>query len=96
MSAESLTSIFSTPPPPPPSLLGEFPWRAQHGDTATVGNDYIAPPCMLSSEQTGQEIVWSLGEYWTGERIWKAFNLPGGRLPPWASTRISHRRTGSA
>jgi uncharacterized protein DUF4178 len=57
-------------------VLGEFPWRAQVGDSAEVG-DFISPPYMLSSESTGAEITWSLGEYWTGDQIWKTFNLPG-------------------
>lgn len=63
----SATTIF---------VLGEFPWRAQQGDTATV-DDFVAPPHVLSSERMDGEIVWSLGEYWTGEQIWKAFQLPG-------------------
>ena len=57
-------------------VLGEFPWRAQQGETATV-DDFIAPPRLLSAERMDGEIVWSLGEYWTGEQIWKAFALPG-------------------
>jgi hypothetical protein len=57
-------------------VLGEFPWRAQKGDTATV-DDYVAPPHLLSSELMDGEVVWSLGEYWTGAQIWKAFTLPG-------------------
>ncbi len=57
-------------------VLGEFPWRAQHGDTATV-DDFIAPPKLLSGERMEGEMVWSLGEYCTGEQIWKAFALPG-------------------
>jgi len=57
-------------------VLGEFPWRAQVGDSAEVA-DFISPPNMLSSEGTGSEITWSLGEYWTGDQIWKTFNLPG-------------------
>jgi len=57
-------------------VLGEFPWRAQVGDSAAV-EDFISPPYMLSSEATAGEVTWSLGEYWTGDQIWKAFNLPG-------------------
>ena len=57
-------------------VLGEFPWRAQKGDTAAV-DDFIAPPRVLSAERTDGEVVWSLGEYWTGAQIWKAFALPG-------------------
>ena len=61
-------------------VLGEFPWRAHRGETAVV-DDFIAPPRMLSSERTDGEVVWSLGEYWTGEQIWKAFQLPGRPRP---------------
>jgi hypothetical protein len=57
-------------------VLGEFPWRARQGDTATV-DDFIAPPRLLSAERMDGEVVWSLGEYWTSEQIWKAFALPG-------------------
>ena len=61
-------------------VLGEFPWRAQHGDTANV-DDFVAPPRLLSSERMDGEVVWSLGEYWTGQQIWKAFALPGRPAP---------------
>jgi hypothetical protein len=61
-------------------VLGEFPWRAHRGETAIV-DDYIAPPLMLSAETTDGEVVWSLGEYWTGDQIWKAFQLPGRPNP---------------
>ncbi len=57
-------------------VLGEFPWRAQQGDSANV-DDYIAPPRILSAERMEGEVVWSLGEYCTGSQIWKAFELPG-------------------
>jgi hypothetical protein len=57
-------------------VLGEFPWRVHVGEAAEV-NDYISPPLMLSSEKTAGEVTWSLGEYWTGDKIWQAFNLQG-------------------
>jgi len=57
-------------------VLGEFPWRAHKGETATV-DDFIAPPRMISGERMDGEVVWSLGEYWTGDQIWKAFQLQG-------------------
>lgn len=61
-------------------VLGEFPWEVRVGDQVTVA-DYVAPPRMLSSETTGDEKTWSLGEYVTGTRIWEAFKLPG-KPPP--------------
>ena len=61
-------------------VLGEFPWRAHRGETAAV-DDFIAPPRMISGERTDGEVVWSLGEYWTGAQIWKAFQLPGRPNP---------------
>jgi Domain of unknown function (DUF4178) len=63
-------------------VLGEFPWRVQVGDTV-VGDDFISPPYMLSSEKTEGEVTWSRGEYTTGQQVWSAFQLPG--KPPSAS-----------
>ncbi len=63
--------------------LGEFPWMVVVGDTVTV-RDYIAPPFMLSAEETEDEVTWSLGEYTAGERLLSAFKVeqplpaPGG------------------
>lgn len=58
------------------SVLGEFPWQVRVGESAEV-TDYVSPPRVISSEQTGNEITWSMGEYISGKDIWKAFNLPG-------------------
>jgi len=55
-------------------VLGEFPWQVRVGDPVTV-RDYVRPPVMISSEQTGSEITWSLGEYVSGAAVWQAFNL---------------------
>jgi hypothetical protein len=60
-------------------VLGEFPWQVRVGESAVV-TDYVAPPRVLSSEQTGKEINWSMGEYMSGNDLWKAFRLPG--VPP--------------
>lgn len=61
-------------------VLGEFPWQVRVGDSVTV-DDYVSPPRMLSSEATGGEVTWSLGEYYTGAQIWQAFQLPGQPAP---------------
>jgi hypothetical protein len=57
-------------------VLGEFPWQVRVGESAVV-TDYVSPPRVLSSEQSGQEITWSLGEYMSGKDLWKAFRLKG-------------------
>jgi hypothetical protein len=63
-------------------VMGEFPWRAQVRDVVFV-HDFIRPPQMLSSEVVENEVTWSMGEYMTGEEVWKAFSLPGS--PPAAT-----------
>ena len=55
-------------------VLGEFPWQLRVGDPVTV-RDYIRPPVMISSEQTGGEITWSLSEYVSGAAVWQSFQL---------------------
>jgi hypothetical protein len=60
-------------------VLGEFPWQVRVGESVEV-SDYISPPRVLSSEQSGNEVTWSMGEYMLGKDVWKAFRLPGS--PP--------------
>src|SRR5580698_4916472 len=60
-------------------VLGEFPWQVRVGESSTV-SDYVSPPRMISSERSGKEITWSMGEYVSGADIWKAFGLEGS--PP--------------
>ncbi len=55
-------------------LNGEFYWRVQLGDQ-NMCNDYVDPPLILSSEQSGNELTWSVGEYVEAPELWKAFNL---------------------
>jgi hypothetical protein len=57
-------------------VLGEFPWQVRVGDSPTV-SDYVSPPRVISSEDTGEEITWSMGEYVSGTDIWKTFGLKG-------------------
>lgn len=62
-------------------VMGEFPWAVRVGEQNTV-NDYVAAPFVLSSEQTGSEINWSMGNYVTGAEIWQAFQLKGSPPAP--------------
>jgi hypothetical protein len=62
-------------------VLGEFPWQVRVGESAEV-SDYVSPPRVISSEKTGKEITWSMGEYLTGRDLWKAFKLPGDPPAP--------------
>jgi hypothetical protein len=55
-------------------VLGEFPWMVKVGEQVQV-TDYVAPPKVLSAETTPEEIVWSMGDYMTGDEVWKAFKL---------------------
>jgi hypothetical protein len=57
-------------------VLGEFPWRVRVGDRAVL-RDFVAPPRMLSEEQTPGETTWSLGTYLDPAQVWKAFELSG-------------------
>jgi len=57
-------------------VLGEFPWQVRVGESVRV-SDYISPPRVISSEGTGKEVSWSMGEYMAGRDLWKAFNLAG-------------------
>ncbi|HEX6746685.1 MAG TPA: DUF4178 domain-containing protein [Longimicrobium sp.] len=57
-------------------VLGEFPWEVRAGDRVGV-SDFVAPPYMLSSEETEGETTWTLSEYLPGAAVWKAFGLQG-------------------
>lgn len=57
-------------------VLGEFPWQVRVGEAADVA-DYVSPPRVISSERTGKEVTWSMGEYISGRDVWKAFRLQG-------------------
>jgi hypothetical protein len=56
-------------------VLGEFYWRVKVGDTVTMA-DYICPPEMLSIEQDGSEINWSVSTYIPHNEVLSAFKMP--------------------
>ena len=72
-------SHFSTAQVRTTYVLGEFPWQVQRGETC-AGRDFIAPPKILSCEETPAERVWSIGVYVSGAEVWQSFKLAGA--PP--------------
>ena len=60
-------------------ILGEFPWQLRSGDRMT-SRDFIAPPRLLSQEESPDATVWALGSYVPAGAIWRAFALSG--TPP--------------
>ncbi len=55
-------------------VMGEFYWRVKVGDHAYLA-DYIAPPAMLSLEQTRDEVTWSYGVYVESAVVQQAFSI---------------------
>jgi hypothetical protein len=60
-------------------VLGEFNWKVKRGDTVT-GTDYVAPPYLLSREESENEVTWSIAQYMEPSAIAAAFRL-GRPLP---------------
>lgn len=54
-------------------VWGELYWRVTAGE-AVETEDFVAPPAMLSSETTDDEVNWSLGVYRTAAEIERAFD----------------------
>ena len=64
-------------------VAGEFTWRVRRGETNRVV-DYVAPPLMLSSESTGNDLTWSQGSYVEPQVIAEAFGLKADLPKPTA------------
>jgi hypothetical protein len=62
-------------------VLGEFYWRAATGERTLV-SDYIAPPYVLSSEWSDEDVLWSRGVYTDPETIQEAFGIDAEWPPP--------------
>jgi uncharacterized membrane protein YgcG len=57
-------------------VLGEFYWKVQREERAKV-SDFTGPRgALLSREETGTEVVWSLGESLKAAQVAQAFDLP--------------------
>jgi len=63
------------------AALGEFPWELRVGDTIT-SRDFVAPPFLLSAEESENEITWSQGTYTKPALIQKAFGLAQPLIDP--------------
>ena len=61
-------------------VLGEFYWLVKEGERV-VGEDYIAPPAMLSCETSPTEQSWSLSTYLTVREVQLAFGQSERDLP---------------
>jgi hypothetical protein len=62
-------------------VVGEFYWRVQAGERVH-GEDYIAPPAMLSREASKNEETWSLSSYLTRADLERGFGKKLGLPPP--------------
>jgi hypothetical protein len=60
--------LFQQSPLRVDTVVGEFYWKVQAGEQ-TFGEDYIAPPAMLSKEASGTEQNWSLSTYVTRKEL---------------------------
>lgn len=56
------------------TVIGEFYWRVESGDSAEA-TDYISPPHALSKEKSDGEITWSLLTYLEPSEVEGAFKI---------------------
>ncbi|NVB84143.1 MAG: DUF4178 domain-containing protein [Kofleriaceae bacterium] len=54
------------------NVLGEVYWKVQAGEMSR-GDDFVAPPAMLSRETSGGEETWSLSTYLKVDEVERAF-----------------------
>jgi len=92
---QTFKHFSTTPAAEVVQVAGEFTWRVRRGETNRVV-DYVAPPLMLSSESTDNDLNWSQGSYVAPQVIADAFKLKtdlprstgvfANQLNPWAET----------
>jgi hypothetical protein len=58
-------------------IFGEFTWKVELGERATM-TDFVRPPYMMSSEQDQSEINWSLGVWMDPAELGRRLRPPGG------------------
>jgi hypothetical protein len=82
--------------------LGEFNWRVKRGEK-TLGDDYVAPPYLFSTERADGEVNWTTGQWIPRKLVVEAFGLKEapasqGIAPaqpnPWQAGISAMRRTG--
>lgn len=66
---------FSTAEATVDEVLGEFPWEIRRDDVATA-TDFVAPPQILSADESRGEINWTSGRYLTRDEVVAAFGAP--------------------
>lgn len=64
--------LFQTAPLRVDTVLGEFYWKVQANEFVN-GEDYVAPPAMISRETSQDEETWSLSTYVKHADVLKAF-----------------------
>ncbi len=57
-------------------VCGEFYWLVQRGQK-TFNRDFVSGKRLLSQEQSGTEVVWSVGDQLPSDTVAKAFGLEG-------------------
>jgi hypothetical protein len=78
-------------------VLGEFTWKVKIGDDAKM-DDFVAPPYLLSREQSDTEQSWTLNEYVPSAEVAAAFAPerplpePAGVAPNQPSPHTDNRR----
>jgi hypothetical protein len=56
------------------AVYGEMYWKVEVGEQV-FGTDWVAPPAMVSKEETDSEVTWSLGEYMTADDVKERLGL---------------------
>jgi hypothetical protein len=79
LDGQSFTRFFEDGRARVDDVLGEFYWRVSIGETVTT-SDWVRPGAMLSREENGNEISWTLNRWLPPRVVEKAFEV----LPAWS------------